>query len=141
MKLIVSSICGAAMMFTTLGVTTTEAAPVYALPTISTQTDVTPAQYNRRHIRSFERRGRSAYYNGHRGERRAHRGWRRHNGWWFPPAAFITGAIVGGAIANQRRTGNAHVQWCYDRYRSYRASDNTSQPYEGPRRQCYSPYN
>jgi hypothetical protein len=34
----------------------------------------------------------------------------------------------------------AHVAWCYQRYRSYRASDNTFQPYNGPRRECYSPY-
>ena len=35
---------------------------------------------------------------------------------------------------------NAHVRWCYARYRSYRASDNTFQPYHGPRKQCRSPY-
>jgi hypothetical protein len=35
---------------------------------------------------------------------------------------------------------SAHVRWCYDRYRSYRAYDNTFQPYNGPRRQCWSPY-
>jgi BA14K-like protein len=38
------------------------------------------------------------------------------------------------------RAGNGHVRWCYSRYRSYRAWDNTYQPYNGPRRQCYSPY-
>jgi hypothetical protein len=38
------------------------------------------------------------------------------------------------------RSSNAHVQWCYDRYRSYRAWDNTFQPYHGPRQQCWSPY-
>jgi hypothetical protein len=38
------------------------------------------------------------------------------------------------------RAGNGHVRWCYSRYRSYRAWDNTYQPYYGPRRQCYSPY-
>ncbi len=38
------------------------------------------------------------------------------------------------------RAGNAHVEWCYARYRSYRAYDNTFQPYHGPRQQCYSPY-
>ncbi|MBZ9743302.1 MULTISPECIES: BA14K family protein [unclassified Mesorhizobium] len=38
------------------------------------------------------------------------------------------------------RLSNAHVQWCYNRYRSYRAYDNTFQPYNGPRQQCYSPY-
>ena len=35
---------------------------------------------------------------------------------------------------------NSHVAWCYNRYRSYRAYDNTYQPFNGPRRECYSPY-
>jgi hypothetical protein len=39
-----------------------------------------------------------------------------------------------------RTLPSAHVRWCYDRYRSYRAWDNTFQPYGGPRRQCWSPY-
>jgi hypothetical protein len=34
----------------------------------------------------------------------------------------------------------AHVNWCYNRYRSYDAGSNTFQPYNGPRRACYSPY-
>lgn len=34
----------------------------------------------------------------------------------------------------------AHVRWCYGHHRSYRAYDNTFQPYGGPRHQCYSPY-
>ena len=38
------------------------------------------------------------------------------------------------------RAGGRHVEWCYDRYRSYRAWDNSFQPYHGPRQQCYSPY-
>ncbi|WP_214472876.1 BA14K family protein [Mesorhizobium sp. dw_380] len=38
------------------------------------------------------------------------------------------------------RLSSAHVQWCYNRYRSYRAWDNTFQPNYGPRRQCLSPY-
>lgn len=36
--------------------------------------------------------------------------------------------------------GNGHTRWCYARYRSYRAYDNTFQPYYGPRRACVSPY-
>ncbi|ARO30849.1 BA14K-like protein [Rhizobium sp. NXC14] len=36
--------------------------------------------------------------------------------------------------------GSSHVSWCYSRYRSYRAYDNTYQPYYGPRRQCVGPY-
>lgn len=38
------------------------------------------------------------------------------------------------------RLSRAHVNWCYNRYRSYRAYDNTFQPYGGPRQQCWSPY-
>lgn len=86
------------------------------------------------------------WYKGHRGyPHRRHRNDRYHNGFWFPAGAFIAGAIVGGALSNNNTYyrgggGSAHVEWCYDRYRSYRAYDNTFQPYNGPRRQCYSPY-
>ena len=84
------------------------------------------------------------YWNGHRGYRDYRRGYRRHGDYWFPLAAFATGALITGAIVNSENNrvyrGNSHVQWCYDRYRSYRASDNTFQPYNGPRQQCYSPY-
>lgn len=33
-----------------------------------------------------------------------------------------------------------HEAWCQARYRSYRAYDNSFQPYSGPRRECLSPY-
>ena len=39
-----------------------------------------------------------------------------------------------------RNSQSAHVNWCYNHYRSYRAWDNTYQPYHGPRRFCRSPY-
>ena len=95
---------------------------------------------HRRHGR-FERRGNGAYYRGYRGYRHHRRGYREYNGFWFPAAAFLAGSLITGAInADRDRGGNAHVQWCYDRYRSYRASDNTFQPYHGPRQQCHSPY-
>ncbi|MBB6411100.1 BA14K family protein [Mesorhizobium sangaii] len=85
-----------------------------------------------------------AYWNGHRGYREYHRGYRRHGDNWFPLAAFATGALITGAIINNENNrvyeGNSHVQWCYDRYRSYRASDNTFQPNYGPRQECRSPY-
>ncbi len=55
--------------------------------------------------------------------------------------------MIGGAIVAQPRyvdpapgMGSSHVAWCANRYRSYRAYDNTFQPYNGPRQQCYSPY-
>ena len=97
---------------------------------------------NRVHRRVIHNDG--MYWNGHRGYREYHRGYRRHGDFWFPLAAFTAGALIGSAIVNSENnrvySGNAHVQWCYDHYRSYRASDNTFQPYNGPRRQCHSPY-
>lgn len=85
--------------------------------------------------RGFHQRGGSYYYNGHRGYRHHRPGYRQYNGWWFPPAAFIAGAIIGGAMNNSQGL-TAHERRCYARYKSYRASDNTYQPYNGPRRQC-----
>ncbi|MGH6762958.1 MAG: BA14K family protein [Phyllobacterium sp.] len=90
---------------------------------------------------------RPGYWNGHRGHSNYRRGYRRHNdGWWYPLAAFAAGAVIGGAITSQPSVapapayGNRHVNWCANKYRSYRAYDNTFQPYNGPRQQCYSPY-
>ena len=82
------------------------------------------------------------YWHGFRGYRTYHRGYRMYNGWWFPAGAFATGAIVGGAygMTPPAYAINAHVQWCANRYRSYRAWDNTFQPLNGPRRQCVSPF-
>lgn len=89
--------------------------------------------------RNWRDRDRGFYYNGHRGYRDYRPGYRRHNGYWFPGAAFATGIIIGGAIANQPRvTGlsRSHVEYCMQRYRSYRVSDDTYQPTTGPRRRC-----
>jgi len=92
---------------------------------------------------------REGWYGGHRGYRDYRRGYRYHDGYWFPLAAFGAGALIGGAIASQPRyaappraagINPRHVDWCYARYRSYRSYDNTFQPYNGPRQQCYSPY-
>lgn len=98
-----------------------------------------------RHHERIVRRGQHHYWRGHRGSRNYRPGYRRHGDWWFPAAAFLGGAIIGNVIASQPRaapsgSSSAHVDWCYNRYRSYRASDNTFQPYNGPRRPCNSPY-
>jgi hypothetical protein len=94
--------------------------------------------------RTFARNDGGDFWNGHRGYRDYHRGYRRHGDYWFPLAAFATGALITGAIINSDnnrvREGNSHEQWCQDRYRSYHAWDNTFQPYNGPRQQCNSPY-
>jgi hypothetical protein len=100
--------------------------------------------FSRRDVRRSFSRNDGMYWRGHRGYRHYRRGYRRHGDYWFPLAAFATGALITGAIINNqgRRVyrGDSHTEWCYNRYRSYRAYDNTYQPYNGPRRQCNSPY-
>ncbi|MBS9478524.1 BA14K family protein [Ancylobacter sp. VKM B-3255] len=91
--------------------------------------------------RGYYNRGGRHYYNGQRGYNYYRPGYREYNGWWFPGAAFAAGALIGGAVASQPSYsgGGGHVAWCSQQYRSYRASDNTFQPYNGPRQQCVSP--
>ncbi|HKF94465.1 MAG TPA: BA14K family protein [Gammaproteobacteria bacterium] len=101
-----------------------------------------PPSYHRPHNRP-----RPGYHNGYHGSNYYRKGYRRYNdGWWYPLAAFGAGAIIGGAIASQPPATSydginpRHVQWCTDRYRTYRAYDNTYAPQVGVRAQCYSPY-
>jgi hypothetical protein len=51
-----------------------------------------------------------------------------------------SGVSPEGAIQAPVRPENAHAEWCLGRYNSYRPSDNTYQPYHGPRRPCVSPF-
>ncbi|MFN7023945.1 MAG: BA14K family protein [Pseudorhizobium sp.] len=104
-------------------------------------------RFDRDDRRRFDRNrdSRRGEYRGHRGSREYRRGYRRHSdGFWYPLAIFGAGAIIGGAITNQPRPAQAmssrHVRWCSDRYRSYRASDNTYVPRAGVRAYCASPY-
>lgn len=76
----------------------------------------------------------------------------------------LVGGVIGGAIGSSRRNdrdvvivdrrrpvyrervyvrpaGNAHVNWCYNRYRSYNARTDTYVSYGGRVRYCNSPYN
>lgn len=99
---------------------------------------------DRRDYRSDRRASRDYRdWRGHRGYRDRRAGYRRHSdGFWYPLAAFAAGAAIGSAVGNSgvRSGSSSHVNYCANRYRSYRASDNTFQPYNGPRQQCRSPY-
>lgn len=109
---------------------------------------ITDVQYRERDRwdRRDRRRGyREGYYNGHRGYRHRRPGYRYHNGYWFPLAAFAAGAIIGGAtqarpVAPGGGLSSRHYAWCESRYRTYRASDNTYVASAGVRRYCNSPY-
>ncbi|MBX5158057.1 BA14K family protein [Rhizobium sp. NZLR8] len=73
------------------------------------------------------------------------RGYNRHYHHHDNSGAIIgglaAGALIGGIIASQpraysSRAYSSHADYCYSRYRSYRAYDNTFQPSYGPRREC-----
>lgn len=99
---------------------------------ISRTSDVTTVAQHRRKI---WRKGQWRGHNGHRGYRS---GYRRHSdGFWYPLAIFGTGVFIGSQI---QRGAPSHRNWCANRYRSYRAYDNSYQPNYGPRRLCRSPY-
>ncbi len=157
MNIFTSSITGAIALALTAGAGAPAlAGPMVGSPAYQSGTAVEQVQYNGSPRRSgdrrdrFERRGNSAYFNNHRGFRERRSGYRQHNGFWFPPAAFIAGAIIGGALNNdgpryqQRRSiyrlSAEHVDWCSNRWRSYHAPSNSYQPSKGPRRACVSPF-
>ncbi|WP_367718625.1 BA14K family protein [Nitratireductor sp. GISD-1A_MAKvit] len=93
-------------------------------------------------------------------DHRRHRKWRRHHGhrkWHRPPPRagfyfefgrpapyfyqphYARPRPVRPYYRRPVRLSRAHVRWCHHRYRSYRAYDNTFQPYHGPRKACRSP--
>ncbi|MGI2033736.1 BA14K family protein [Rhizobium panacihumi] len=138
-----------------MGVAPAQAFPsVASAPKIQQTTDVQTVQYweGRRHHWRGNRgwdRGRHWDRGRYYGDRRYYRRHHRNNA-GAVIGGLALGAIVGGAIANSQpryapapryyRGASSHTQWCANRYRSYRAYDNTFQPYNGPRQQCYSPY-
>lgn len=131
-----------ALTFATASAAPGTAAPMYTPKAPVASGDVDQVQYRRIPRNRVERRGGRVFYNGQRGYVERRPGYRRYNGFWFPAAAFIAGAIVGGALNDQprMRSGSAHMRWCENRWRSYRAYDNTYQPSYGSRRECISPY-
>lgn len=69
----------------------------------------------------------------HRHHYRRHRGDR-----WVGPAigAGIVGLIIGGSIAASRADYSDRWDRCAADYQSFRWSDGTFQPYDGPRQLC-----
>lgn len=134
----------AAISMTVGGMATASAAPLQ-MPQVSLS-DSGIQQVRHRRNDGFRMSNGNPYYHGHRGYRNRRNGYRYYNGYWFPAAAFLGGVIIGNAITGPRPIYRyddwyrLHVQWCDAHYRSYRVSDDTFQPYHGPRRRCNSPY-
>ncbi len=88
------------------------------------------------------------YYNGHRGIRDYRRGYRQHNGLWFRSALCAAGAIIAVPSIDGRRSivaivrsASAHDMGLVRKPLPVLPRlDNSFQPYNGPRQQCYSPY-
>lgn len=92
--------------------------------------------------------------NGFKGYRHHRTGYKKHtDGWWYPEAAFEPGAQADSntiklkkAAQKSKKEENQpwliknHVDYCSAKYKSYISSDNSYQPYEGPRKQCVSRY-
>lgn len=78
---------------------------------------------------------------------RWHRGHRWHGGrYWhrrhYHRRHWRAGIWLGPAVVFKVRPGyrSRHVRWCRNHYASYRRSDNSWKPNNGPRRVCISPY-
>ena len=85
-------------------------------------------------------RGGSRYHRGFLGSRVYRDGYfRSTDGYWYPRSAFSTGELLGDVTVGPGAPvyGMTGEQWCANRYRSYRLSDNTYLPRTGgPRVQC-----
>lgn len=81
------------------------------------------------------------YYNSFPGLGYYQPGYQFYNGYWFPQQAFVVTAPTSRYVGSYSSVRSEdHVQWCLQRYRSYRVSDDTFQPYVGPRQLCIAPF-
>jgi len=146
------------------GIVPAQAFPFYTpAPAVASATQPTFVKdslgdvYRKRHSIQRDRGNRDRNWRSHRSDRYDRRYYRngyyrdRHYRRGSNAGAIIgglaAGALIGGALAaptysSPRRYvgGDAHTNWCYSRYRTYRASDNTYVPRTGVRAECVSPY-
>src|SRR5690606_15730959 len=123
MRKITSSIMAALLSVSFVGADMLQAsaATIYVAQGQNASSDITLAaergerriyRKNHRANRNFRHRpndrfhnrpsNRRHYWRGHRGYDHYRPGYRRHGDLWFPLAAFAAGAIISGAIANDR---------------------------------------
>lgn len=62
---------------------------------------------------------------------------RYYDDYWYQPQYRYVDPLPRKRVI---RLSAAHIEWCYARYKTYRASDNTYKPTKNTRRQCISPY-
>jgi hypothetical protein len=92
-------------------------------------------QYDSRRHGSRHRQARSGY-------RYHHGGYYYASPWWLAAPAFGLSIIV-PQHSGQTYSGyshSAHVQWCFNRFRSYNAATDRYLGYDGLYHRCNSPY-
>lgn len=113
--------------------------PASALTAAVTQGQTAGVHLVQRRGRGFRRGGVRRGWRGNRGWR-GRQGWRRGRGgrrFGRALGAGIAALIIGGAIAASKRNYRGRWERCDDRYKSFRWSDGTYQPYGGgPRVLC-----
>jgi hypothetical protein len=152
---------GAAGAVALLGMSLSNA-PAYAETVLDPWAAIAPHQSELVQTIDYHRRGvRPRYDDRPRYDRRYHgdryrspRGAYRHrytDGYYYANPWWALGLGFGGAVAPERvrpqrvrpvapRSASAHVEWCFDRYRSYNARSDTFTGYDGIVRRCRSPY-
>lgn len=108
-----------------------QAMPMTVAPAIQTS-DVSQVDWRGHDGNRWRNHGRGRYDHG----RRYDRGDRHHGHAGAIIGGLAAGAIIGGIVAGSRSNSGSHAQSCANRYRTYRASDNSYQPSSGPRVQC-----
>ena len=98
---------------------------------------------NRRAKRRWHRR--HGHYRGKRYRYRRHGYSHYYGGYWYPYAWWLGTAAAAAIVANQNRAhrrnaGDAHVNWCLNRYRSYNPRTDMFLAYSGRYKPCISPY-
>jgi BA14K-like protein len=142
-KLASAILISGVMLMTSLGSAIAMPYPSISVPAPKLN-NVEEVQY--RHHRKLRRHHhRSFRHHRHHQRHYGHYGRRHHNrsNAGAILGGLAAGAIIGGVIANQPRrsySGSSHQQWCANRYRTYRAYDNTYVPRVGHRAYCVSPY-
>lgn len=113
------------------------AAPLQPPAVTAPSSNVTLVRDHHRYIRKWPR---NRHWQRHHRHHRYRRHWRPRSGFYFGLGIVPRYEYRVAPRRYYRTYSSAHVRWCHNRYRSYRAWDNSWQPYHGPRRQCRSPY-
>jgi hypothetical protein len=123
-------------VFAMLGAGPAGAFPITA-PLASQHTDIVTVGYHGGHGHHDHWHGHHHdHWHGHGGHR-----WHGYDGYYDDDdgSGMLFKALVTGTLLGRQRTeayDGGHSRDCAARYRSYRSSDNTYQPSQGPRRAC-----